>query len=124
MGIDKFKYDLERLLRKIAKVPGISQIVVFDNQGNILRSTINDKVATEDIINKSNLLINTVHSVLAKYGSGDKINLLSIRINTEKGNIYVIKGQFFSIAFLQEFKMTLNEQKALQVLEKIQKALT
>lgn len=124
MGIDKFKYDLERLLRKIAKVPGISQIVVFDNRGNILRSTINDKVATEDIINKSNLLINTVHSVLAKYGSGDKINLLSIRINTEKGNIYVIKGQFFSIAFLQEFKMTLNEQKALQVLEKIQKALT
>lgn len=124
MGIDKFKYDLERLLRKIAKVPGISQIVVFDNRGNILRSTINDKVATGDIINKSNLLINTVHSVLAKYGSGDKINLLSIRINTEKGNIYVIKGQFFSIAFLQEFKMTLNEQKALQVLEKIQKALT
>jgi len=124
MGIDKFKYDLERLLRKIAKVPGISQIIVFDNRGNILRSTINDKVATEDIINKSNLLINTVHSVLAKYGSGDKINLLSIRINTEKGNIYVIKGQFFSIAFLQEFKMALNEQKALQVLEKIQKALT
>ncbi len=116
--------EIEELFKKIASTPGVSQLAIFDADGNLLKTNIDSQELIEKIISKSLVLLDTVFSTLKKYGSGDKINLLSIRVNTDRGNIYVIRGKYFSLAFLQQAGLTIDEKKIIQMLQKIQEKFT
>ncbi len=115
--------EVESLFNRILTKPKVKHIVIFDNKGKVLKASNTNRETLGKIASESLVILETVLSSLKKYGSGQKINLLSIRINTDKGNIYVIKSKYFSIAFLQEIGLTVDEKKALQILEKIQEIL-
>jgi len=115
--------EIDALFKKIKTKPKVKHVVIFDNKGKILKASNADLEILGKIASESLVILETVLSSLKRYGSGQKINLLSVRINTDKGNIYVIKSKYFSIAFLQEIGLTVDEKKAIQTLEQIQEIL-
>lgn len=115
--------EIDILFNKIKTKPKVRHIVIFDNKGKILKTSDTNLENLGKIASESLVILETVLSSLRKYGSGQKINLLSVRINTDKGNIYVIKSKYFSIAFLQEMGLKIDEKKAIHILESIQDKL-
>ncbi len=115
--------EIEELFNRIKSKPKVKHVVIFDNNGKIIKASnvkldVLGKIASESLV-----ILETVLSSLKRYGSGQNVRLLSVRVNTDKGNIYVIKSKYFSTAFLQEVGLTTDEKKVIQTLREIQEIL-
>jgi len=120
MQNNEVRNEIEKMFQKISSIQGVTQLVIFDSNNRILRTNVVKPSSAKEIVHKSNNILETIFSTLKKYGSGGRISLISVRMNTEKGNIYIIKGKHVRIAFLQKAKLLVDEEKAIQILEKIQ----
>jgi len=114
--------EIQKILKKLSSLPNVSIIVIFDQDGKILESNTDNNTAIE-IANKSNKIIEIILSIMKKYGSKGLFNVLSTRISTDIGNIYVIKGKILRVAFLQKAALTNEEKKAIQIIKEIEKEL-